>query len=157
MHAGALPDNAPARRKYLKYLAWLGEDEPARKQQRFEAMSRGWIIGGKDFARMVVQEHKELRGQGPRLAKEVQAAREALWLETRERLLRRLGHAVADLDVTGKSVDWKLAIAAGLKARTTVTNRWLAQNLHMGNMHEVSRKVAAWIRQPDLALLSLIN
>lgn len=38
-----------------------------------------------------------------------------------------------------------LALAAALKRRTTVTNRWLADSLHMGNMYEVSRKVAAWI------------
>jgi len=34
-----------------------------------------------------------------------------------------------------------------------VTNRWLATNLHMGNLHEVSRKVSAWARQPDAKLL----
>jgi hypothetical protein len=29
------------------------------------------------------------------------------------------------------------------------TNRWLGITLQMGNLHEVSRKVAAWTRQPD--------
>jgi hypothetical protein len=38
----------------------------------------------------------------------------------------------------------KLAIAAAMKARITVTNRWLAANVAMGNLHEVSRKVQAW-------------
>jgi hypothetical protein len=33
-----------------------------------------------------------------------------------------------------------------------VTNRWLATTLHMGNLHEVSRKVGVWMRQPDAAL-----
>jgi hypothetical protein len=33
-----------------------------------------------------------------------------------------------------------------LKAQTTVTNRWLAETLHLGNMYEVSRKVSAWLR-----------
>lgn len=58
--------------------------------------------------------------------------------------LKRHRKARADLPVEGKSVAWKLAIAAALKRRTTVTNRWLADTLHMGNMYEVSRKVAAW-------------
>ena len=87
----------------------------------------------------------------------MQAAREGVWRETLEQLLRRLGHPATELATTGKSVDWKLAAAAGLKARTTVTNRWLAQNLRMGNRHEGSRKVATWIRQPDPELLGLIN
>ena len=72
-------------------------------------------------------------------------------------LLKRVGHSTADLAITGKSVPWKLAVAAGLKARTTVTNRWLAQNLHMGNIHEVSRKIAAWTREPDPVLFRKIN
>jgi len=31
----------------------------------------------------------------------------------------------------------------------TVTNRWLAGSMPMGNPHEVSRQVAAWPRKPD--------
>ena len=42
--------------------------------------------------------------------------------------------------------------AGFLKTRTTVTNRWLATSLHMGNLHEVSRKVNAWTRRSDAAL-----
>jgi hypothetical protein len=63
-------------------------------------------------------------------------------------VLRKLRRKPAELAQAGKSTDWKLAAAAALKARTTVTNRWLATTLHMGNLHEVSRKVAAWSRQP---------
>jgi hypothetical protein len=33
-----------------------------------------------------------------------------------------------------------------MKARTTVTNCWLAEELHMGSLHEVSRRVTAWQR-----------
>jgi hypothetical protein len=38
-----------------------------------------------------------------------------------------------------------------------VTNRWLATTMHLGNLHEVSRKVAAWTRQPDLTLLKKLG
>jgi len=51
--------------------------------------------------------------------------------------------------VEGKSADWKLAIAAELKRRRTVTNHRLAGTLPIGNFHEVSRQVAAWQRPPD--------
>ncbi len=44
------------------------------------------------------------------------------------------------------------AAVAALKARTTVTNRWLGTNLQLGNLHEVSRKVAAWTRESDPVL-----
>ena len=62
---------------------------------------------------------------------------------------RRAGRKETALATTGKSEAWKLQLAAELKATTTVTNRWLGQNLHLGNLHEVSRKVAAWGRRRD--------
>ena len=33
---------------------------------------------------------------------------------------------------------------AAMKARTTASNRWLAEQLHMGSLHEVSRRVSAF-------------
>lgn len=150
--AGGLPDTPAGRRKYLEYLAWLAEDEPARKAQRFDVMSQGWVIGGGEFAKAMVRENRELTGHGRRLATEMQEAREAVWQEELSRLLRKLRRKPEELARTGKSADWKLAIAAALKERTTVTNRWLATAMHMGNLHEVSRKVNAWTRQPDAAL-----
>ena len=152
-HAGGLADTPPGRKKYLDYLAWLAEDEPARKAQKFSEMSKGWIIGTAGFARDMAREHGESAGHGRRLASEMRLAQEAVWQEEAERLLRKLGRPSGHLAKAGKSVDWKLALAAELKARTTATNRWLGTQLHLGNMHEVSRKVAAWIREPDAALM----
>ncbi len=148
-HAGGLRDTPSGRKRYHAYLEWLAEDEPARKAQRFEAMSRGWIIGTREFARELIQEQLAMVGQGPRLAAELQEAREALWREALRQGLRRAGRKETALATTGKSEAWKLQLAAELKATTTVTNRWLGQNLHMGNLHEVSRKVAAWGRRHD--------
>ena len=151
-HAGGLEDTPAGRRKYLEYLDWLAEDEPARKQQRFAEMSKGWIVGTRDFKKALVREHSQLAGQGRRLAAGLREAREAFWQEVLEELLRKLRRGLRELEPAGKSAAWKLALAAGLKARTTVTNRWLATTLHLGNMHEVSRKVTAWTRNPDPAL-----
>jgi hypothetical protein len=39
---------------------------------------------------------------------------------------------------------------AAMKAKTTVTNRWLSEALHMGSLHEVSRQVAALRRQTTI-------
>ena len=140
------------RAKYLDYLAWLAEDEPARKEQRFAEMSRGWVIGTAEFAKAVVGAHAATLGQGRRMAAETRVVRETQWEETLVKLLRKLGRTAEELATEGKSVEWKLALAATLKARTTVTNRWLGTALNLGNLHEVSRKVAAWTRAPDKAL-----
>ena len=156
-HAGGLLDTAAGRKKYLDYLAWLAEAEPARKAQKFSEMSQGWIIGTASFAREMAREHGESAGHGRRLASEMRVAQEAVWQDELERLLSKLGRPAGDLVKAGKSVDWKLALAAGLKARTTATNRWLGTALHLGNMHEVSRKVTAWTREPDAVLMKKIR
>ncbi|HUG12846.1 MAG TPA: transposase [Opitutaceae bacterium] len=152
-HAGGLADTTAGRRKYLEYLAWLAEDEPARKAQQFEKMSKGWVIGSKSFTKEIVKENRELAGHGRRLAAELREAREEGWREELTALLRKLRRKPAEMAGAGKSEDWKLAIASEMKTRTTVTNRWLATQMHMGNMYEVSRKVVAWSRHPDPSLL----
>ena len=53
-HAGGLADTAAGRRKYVEYLAWLAEDEPAQKEMRFSEMSTGWLIGTGDLDRKSV-------------------------------------------------------------------------------------------------------
>jgi REP element-mobilizing transposase RayT len=151
-HAGGLVDTPAGCREYLEYLGWLAEDEPARKAQRFDQMSRGWIIGSREFTIDLIEEHGTMTGQGRRLAAESREASEALWQATLRELLDRLGRTEAELATDGKSAGWKVALAAALKARTTATNRWLGTALHLGNLYEVSRKVAAWIRAPEPAL-----
>ena len=151
-HAGGLRDTPAGRKKYLEYLAWLAEDEPARKAQKFSEMSRGWLIGTHEFTKAMVREHGQAARRSGQLSGEMRAAQEAVWRETLDRLLLRLKKTAADVAAAGKSVDWKLAIAAAMKARTTATNRWLGTALCMGNLHEVSRKVAAWRREPDRTL-----
>lgn len=156
-HAGGLTDTPAGRRKYVEYLAWLSGDEPTQKAQRFSKMSKGWLIGTAEFAKAMVQEQQALAGGDQPLPGDLRAAQEAGWHELLAKSLKKLKRPPADLANEGKSAAWKLAVAATLKSRTTVTNRWLSVNLHLGNLHEVSRKVAAWSRQPDVALLRQLS
>jgi putative transposase len=151
-HAGGLKDTAAGRRKYGAYLAWLMEDESAKKALGFETMSKGWIIGTGDFVKSVIVDEKNGAEKRQLLRAAAPAVQEEVWREALDRLLRQLKRTPGDLAREGKSVDWKLELAAALKTRTTVTNRWLADNLRMGNLHEVSRKVSAWSKRPDPAL-----
>jgi REP element-mobilizing transposase RayT len=151
-HAGGLGDDAGGRRKYLEYLGWLVEDEAARKALAFDRMSKGWVIGGRSFKQDVVAEHREVARaleRGDRTAAELQ---EALLDERLDRLLAKIGRRREEATAAAKSVPWKLAVAAAMKATTTATNRWLAGRLHMGSLHETSRRVSAWSRAPDAKL-----
>lgn len=151
-HAGALTDSAKGRGKYLEYLTWLAEDEPARKALNFEKMSKGWAIGSIGFRKELILAHREASAVLKQTEVEAHELRQALWDDELTRLLRLLGKQWSDVIREGKSVRWKLAAAAALKARTTVTNRWLSERLRMGNIDEVSRKVSAWSRTPDRTL-----
>jgi hypothetical protein len=151
-HAGGLADTPAGRRNYLEYLAWLAQDEPARKAQQFDRMCRGWIIGSREFRETVIEEHQQAAGLGRRRTEALRGTREAIWEEALTRLLERLDRTRQDLVREGKSAPWKLALASAMKSGTTVTNRWLGASLYMGSLHEVSRKVSAWARNPDPAL-----
>lgn len=110
------------------------------------------LIGTHEFTKAMVREHGHAARRGGQLAGEIRTAQEAVWQETLQELLRKRRKTAADVAAEGKSVEWKLALAAAMKERTTATNRWLGTALHMGNLHEVSRKVAAWPREPDRRL-----
>ena len=148
-HAGQLSDTPAGRRKYIDYLGWLAEDEPAQKRLMFDRMSRGWVVGARDFKQAMVKEHAQAAAaltRGDRVLEII--AEDALQGELTS-WLRKLGMKREAIAAEGKSEPWKLAIAAAMKAHTTATNRWLAENLAMGNRYEVSRKVQAWSRRPD--------
>ncbi|MEO6874673.1 MAG: transposase [Opitutaceae bacterium] len=147
VHAGGLRRTGAGMRLYLAYLAWLAEDEPARKRLRFESMSKGWIIGTQQFAQAMMEAHRGLATRGLERTSDLQAAREARWAELLAEELIKIGRGTADLASTGKSVEWKLRLACVLRARTTVTNRWLGAQLHLGVRDEVSRKLSTWRRR----------
>lgn len=150
--AGGLLDLPAGHRKYSEYLGWLAEDKPEQKRQRFDRMSRGWALGSADFGRELIAENRTLQAGAKRLIAEMRAEYEAHWHAELLVLLRRLRRSPTELRESGKSVEWKIALAAALKIRTTATNQWLSENLRMGNRHEIGRKVAAWRRAPSQAL-----
>ena len=76
-HAGGLKDTPAGWAKYLDYVAWLAEDEPARKEQRFAEMPTGRVIGSEGFAKAAVQAHAATLGQGRRRAEETRQTQEA--------------------------------------------------------------------------------
>jgi putative transposase len=142
-HAGKLADTPAGRRNYLQYLTWLASDQPARKAMQFDRMSKGWIVGSTGFKAAVAREHRRSAAALARGDHDAEEAREAVRQEALDALLKPARRTRKDLDASAKFVDWKVSLAVALKAKTTVTNRWLSEHLHMGSMHEVSRQVAA--------------
>jgi putative transposase len=151
-HAGNLADTTTGRSKYLEYLDWLQEDEPTQKAFKFDTMSTGWAIGSTEFKKDLVAEHRDAMAALKRGDREAAELAEAVRQDALAAALRQMRKGRVDLLREGKSEPWKVALAAALKRQTTVTNRWLGENLHLGALHEVSRKIGRWTKNPDPAL-----
>jgi REP element-mobilizing transposase RayT len=80
--AGGLRDTAAGRRKYGEFLAWLTEDEPARKALRFEQMSKGWAIGTVGFKKDLAKEYREYAAARKAGGEDLAEAKEAALQET---------------------------------------------------------------------------
>jgi len=152
-HAGQIDDTPAGHRRYWRYLDWLNENEAAQRELKFSEMSKGWVLGTAKYKRKLLEHKAGDRKSRVDKASGLQSAQEAAWQTLSKKLLRRLKRSPRDLVDAPKSADWKLAIAAVMKQQTTVSNRWLGATLNMGSLHEVSRRVSGWIRQPDKDLL----
>jgi len=140
--AGALPDTPAGHRAYVDYLAWLAGDSAAQKAFAFDQMGKGWVLGSAEFKRALIGDHKrELANLDLGEAGLVEL-KQGLWADALAACLKRLGKAREDALADRKASDWKVAIAAHLRATTTVKNPWLAEQLHMGDPDGVSRYVS---------------
>ena len=88
------------------------------------------------------QRQKELdTGKLPDFLAETRDVREAQWQELLDRCLKRAGKSTSESASERKSAPWKVAIAAFMKQKTQVTNRWLCDRLSMGTPVAVSHHV----------------
>jgi putative transposase len=130
--AGDLTDSRSGRRSYDAYLEWQTADGPAGTSKAYINLSRGWVLGGKEFKRALVEDHglaDEARALESIGAREARAIRWSTALGTGLKTLRR---TVPELANDPKSAPWKLALAAWLKRHTDASNGWLALHLHLG-------------------------
>jgi hypothetical protein len=137
--AGGLPDNSTGWQAYERYLEWQNEHGPAGGNPAYRSLSKGWMIGSDAFRESLLQQHLQASAARTWEAPEAREEREACW----NGALAALLEAVPDSqrDDHRKSAPWKVTIAAQLKARTDVSNAWLAEKLAMGSPIYVSKHV----------------
>lgn len=132
-----LDDSAEGWRRYAEHLEGLQADE-ARLRSLSAAVSRGWAYGSADFRRGLIERMQARRfGSGGEMAEENRRDWHVRLGDGLKSLQRELSEAAG----TPKSAPWKVALAAWLKAHTSVLNRWLSEQLHMGPPDAVSRYV----------------
>lgn len=142
--SGGLADTPAGWRTYREYLGFLAEEEAKLKEEKFGRLSRGWMVGSKEFKQAL---RKDLAELGSDLEKNrlLGARPGPEWREEQweEKLLQaaRVLKIKTDRLPARKSATEKVHLAALLKATTAVSNGWLATRLDMGQPASVSQFV----------------
>ena len=133
--AGHLPDTKAGWSKYLQYLEFLATDDVKKKELVAARMSRGWCIGGKEFKQAMKAEGGGEGDESHRFAglepEQVRLERAEQWEEWLQSFATQARIALDALPQP-KSHPVKALLAAAMKARTSVSNAWLAERLQMG-------------------------
>ena len=135
-----IPKDSPAGRRHFGRCMEhrRGQEHP---KSDWKAVERGWFLGGKEFKEELLAQVHERRGDhyGTEL-------REAGLLHA-ERVLKeelsRRGLTEADLALLRKGDPLKVVVAGALRARTTMTLKWIAHRLKMGAWTYVSNCLVA--------------
>lgn len=138
--AGGLADTADGRRSYGQYLAWRMAKDPVGSSATFEAMCRGWALGGDGFKQQLLAGHslsEEIRAWADGGAQEI---REQRWHRRLTELLREI--APGEKADQRSSAPWKVRVATAMKDSTDAPNHWLAEHLKMGSPRYLAKLVS---------------
>jgi len=157
--AGQLADTPQGWVCYANYLAWQAKDDPADQREAFARMTQGWAVGKAEFKQKLLQGHvvtATARAWAKMGAREI---RESHWEALLADGLSQLGLAASEAEPARKSAPWKIALAAWMKQKSQVTNRWLSDRLRMGTPVAVSHHVGRLRRHggPAAALLAALE
>ncbi len=128
-------------KNYQLHLEWLMADPGRQKAAAFERMSSGWALGGEAYRRAVLEDFRKMERASDWGGGEVTELNRLHWRDRLERGSRAAGRSLAQVADAAKSAPWKIALAAWIKAGSSVSNGWLSEQLHMGPPDAVSRYV----------------
>ena len=127
--AWGIPEDSPAGRRRLEQA--LEERRGAEEGEEFKPIRRGWCLGEETFREELLTQMSERMGAehyGEERAETAEALAELIIAEE----LKRGRWQEADLKTRLKADPVKLALAARLRAETTMTVGWIAERLAMG-------------------------
>jgi len=124
-----MPEDSPAGRQRLEQA--LEERRSAEEGEEFKPIRRGWCLGEEKFREELLTQMSERMGAehyGEERAETAEALAELIIAEE-----LKLGRwQEADLKTRPKGDSVKVALAARLRAETTMTVGWIAERLAMG-------------------------
>jgi hypothetical protein len=147
MGAGELADRPEGWKCYAAYLAWQSAEGPAGKSKAYVNLSHGWALGGAGFKAALLRDHAvavETRAWETQGVKEV---RELHWHAALAKALETVAKTRQDAQSAPKSAEWKLALAAWMKAHTQAPNGWLGHQLNLGEATSLSSNLTRYRRK----------
>lgn len=139
LDAIGLSDTSEDWQLYTRQLIDLAGAEERQKELGFPEMSRGWAIGTHGWRQALARVHTK-HALAPGIAsQELADLKHARCESVLEQLLSAAGKTAADAARDRKGAAWKIQIAQTLRATTSATNRWIAEQLHMGAPNSVSQ------------------
>jgi REP element-mobilizing transposase RayT len=130
--AGGLPDKQAGWDRYELMLEQQVDDGSTGQSRTCVNLSKGWVIGTKDFKAALISEYKLAgltRAWGRSGAAEVRAEK---WRAALQEAMALLQRTPDEAMLARKSAPWKLAIAAWMKTHTQAGNGWLSKSLNLG-------------------------
>ena len=124
-----IPKDSPAGRQRLEQA--LEERRGSEEGEEFKPIRRGWCLGEETFRQELLAQMSERIGAehfGQERAETAEALAEQIITEE----LKRRRWQEADLKTRPKGDAEKVALAARLRAETTLTVGWIAERLGMG-------------------------
>jgi REP element-mobilizing transposase RayT len=124
-----MPEDSPAGRQRLERA--LEERRGAEEGEEFKPIRRGWCLGEEKFREEFLTQMSERMGAehyGEERAETAEAQAELIIAED----IKRGRWQEADLKTRPKGDSVKVALAARLRAETTMTVGWIAERLAMG-------------------------
>ena len=125
---GVPADSAAGRRHFAAVMEARRQSEA---DEEFQPVRRGWCLGGEGFRRELLEQIAEQRG-ACHYGEELVESAEARAQRMIEQALHQKGWNVEELKARRKGDVFKVRLAAQLRAQTTVTVAWIAEQLHMG-------------------------
>lgn len=127
------PDTVAGMRCYAEYLATAEEHDPAARDDLIRRYSRGWSVAGMDFREQIKRAFAADERSDRIAGQDFAELREHRWQRMLDDLLADAGKTTEDVENDRKSAKWKIRIARHLRAHSSATNKWIAENLSMGH------------------------
>ena len=136
-HAGLSGCKEPMS-EYLKYLEQKERTASSTHTDEEVDFMSGWCVGDEAFKREVMERlETQFKGEKSKLSR----IGEEHWNFELQRCLRSLNKSNEEVLREKKSADWKLYIALYLKFHLGAGNRYLSDNLNMGDLSNLSKQV----------------